>query len=73
MIQKAGFEKIIDLDIEKIVSNGKIIDLNVEISAEKTIIALVFGIDDGNIYAKKVLTKEDITVLVQILVLGFKI
>ena len=48
MIQKAASEKIIDLDT-MVVSVIKIIDVDAEVSAEKTIVALVFEIDGGDI------------------------
>lgn len=55
------------------VSNKKIMNWDTELSAEKTIEALVFEIDGGSIFAEKNLTKQDITVLVQIFILGSEI
>lgn len=63
MIQKAAFEKIFDLDAKKKVFVIKIIDLNVELSAEKIMVALVFEIDSNYIYTKMALINEDIIVL----------
>lgn len=52
VIQKAIFEKKINLDTEKVVSAIKIIDLDTEVFTEKTIIAFVFEIDSSNIHIK---------------------
>lgn len=48
--QKAASEKIIDLDTKEVVSAMKIIDLNIEVSAEKTMVTFIFEIDDSGIY-----------------------
>ena len=54
MTQKAASEKMIDLDAV-VVSVVKIIDLDAEVSAEKTMVALVFEIDGGGIHTGMVL------------------
>lgn len=51
----------------------KIINLNIEVSAKKIIDILIFEIDSGSIYTKMALINQDITVLLQIVVLGSKI
>lgn len=56
--QKGASEEIMDLDIEEIMSDKKIIDLDTEVSAEKTIVSL---------------TKHDIMILLQIVMLGSNI
>ena len=59
MIQKAASERMIDLDAE--------------VSAEKTMVALVFEIDGGGIHTAMTLMNQDTTVLLQIVVLGSEI
>lgn len=63
VIQKATFEKMINLDVEKIVFVIKIKDLDIKVFAEKTIVAFVFKIDGHNIYIKMALIDQDIKVL----------
>lgn len=48
---------MIDLDIKKMVYNEKIIDLDIRIFTNKTIMTLILEIDGGNIYVEKVLLK----------------
>lgn len=55
MIQKAAFEKMIGLDIEEVMSVVKIINLDTEISAKKTMGILIFEIDGGSIHTKMAL------------------
>lgn len=49
------------------------INLDIKITFKKIIKALVFKIDGGDINAKNVLIKQNITILFQIFVLQFKI
>ena len=49
------------------------IDLDAEVSAEKTMVALVFEIDGGGIYTAMTLMNQDIMVLPQIVMLGSEI
>lgn len=42
MTQKAAFEKMMDLDTEKVVSTIKIINLDAKVSVEKAMVVLVF-------------------------------
>ena len=51
----------------------KMIDLIIEVSTEKTMMALVFEIDDGGIYIAMTLMNQDIMVLLQIILLGSEI
>ena len=41
---------MIDFDVEEIIFTMKIIDLNVEVSIEKIIVALIFEIDGSGIH-----------------------
>lgn len=50
MIQKIAFEKMMALNARKVVSVIKIMDLNAKMLNEKTIVVLVFEIDDSGIY-----------------------
>lgn len=47
--QKAISENMIDLDTKEVVSIVKIIDLDAEVSAEKTMMVLISKIDGSNI------------------------
>ena len=58
MTRKVAFEKMMDLDAE--------------VSVEKTMVALVFEIDGGGIHMAMTLMNQDTTVLLQI-VLGSEI
>ena len=49
------------------------IDLDAEVSAEKTMVALVFEIDGDGIHTGMALIDQDTTVLLQIVVLGSEI
>lgn len=51
----------------------KIIHLDAEVSAEKTMMAFVFEINSGGIYAAMILINHDTMVLLQIIMLGFEI
>lgn len=51
----------------------KIIDLDTEVSTEKTIVALVFKIDGGGIYTAIVMMNQNTMVLFQIIVLKSEI
>ena len=62
-----------DLDAEEVMSIVKIIYLDAEVSVKKTMVALVFEIEGGNIYMTITLMNQDITVLLQIIALGSKI
>lgn len=73
IILKAAFEKIRDLDIKKVVFTIKIINLNIKIFAKKTMMALVFEINNGSIHMIITLMNQDIIVLLQIVVLGSEI
>ena len=64
---------MIDLDAEEMMFVVKIIDLHAEVSVEKTIVALVFEIDGSGIHTEIVLIKQDIKILLQIVVLRSKI
>ena len=64
---------MIDLDTKEMVSAVKIIDLDTEVFAEKIMMALVFEIDGGDIYMEMALMNQDTIVLLQIVVLEFKI
>ena len=61
MIQKAAFEKMIDLDAEEVVF------------VVKTMVALLFEIDSSGIHTAVVLMSQDTTVQLQIDVLGSEI
>ena len=63
MIHKAIFKKMINLIIKKIIFTINIIDLDAEISAAKIIVALVFEINNGNIYIIMTLINQDIIML----------
>ena len=73
MIQKAAFEKMMDLDAKEVVFAVKIIGLDAEVSVEKAMVALVFEIDGSGIHMAMTLMNQDITVLFQIVVLASKI
>lgn len=73
MIQKTASDKIIDLNLEEKVSAIIIIDLNIEVFAEKTMVALIFEIDDSGIHTAMTLMNQDIIMLYQIVMLGFEI
>ena len=73
MTQKAASKKMMDLDVEEMVSAMKIIDLDAEVSAEKVMVALVFEIDGGNIHMAMILMNQDTTVLFQIIILASEI
>lgn len=63
MTQKATAEKILDLDVEKVMSAIKIIDLDAKMSTEKAMVALIFEIDGSGIYIAMTLMNQDTTVL----------
>ena len=48
-------------------------NLNVKITSEKLIVALIFQIDDGNIHMAMTLVNQDITIIFQIVVLKCEI
>lgn len=73
MTQKPVSEKMIDLDAEEGVFVIKIIDLDIKMSAEKTIIALVFDIDGSSIYTIMVLMNRNTIVLFQGILLANEI
>lgn len=50
VIHKAFFEKMMDLNIEKVLFVVKIIDLDTEIFIRKKLVAFLFKIDGSNIY-----------------------
>lgn len=50
---------MIGLDIKKVVFAIKIIDLDTEVFAEKTMVALVFEIDGNSIHMEMTLINED--------------
>lgn len=54
-MQKAAFEKMVDLDIEKMVFIVIIIDLDAKILAEKAMMTLFFEINGSSIYIVMVL------------------
>lgn len=54
---------MIDLNIEEVVSTVKIIDLDTEVFAEKTMVTLDFEIDSGGIYMAITLINQDTMVL----------
>ena len=64
---------MIDLDAEEVLSAMKIINVDIEVFAEKTMIALVFEIDDGSIHKAMTLMNQHTVVLLPIIVLGSKI
>ena len=64
---------MMDLDAEEVMSALKKIYMDDEVSVEKTIVALVFEIDGGGIHMAMTLINQDITVLLQIVVLGSEI
>ena len=72
MTQNTALEKLINLDT-MVLSIVKIIDLEAEVFAKKTIVALVFEIDGDGIHMKMVLIDQDTTVLLQTIVLGSEI
>lgn len=51
----------------------KMIDLDIEVFTEKTMMALVFEIDGSDIYIAMTLINQDIMVLLQIILLGSEI
>lgn len=55
------------------ISAIKIFDLNIKVFAEKIVVAHVFKIDGSGILIVITLINQDIKVLFQIVVLGFKI
>ena len=73
MTQKAISEKMMNLNTEKAVSTVKIIYLDIGVSVEKTIMALVFEINVGSIYTAMTLMNQNIMVLLQIVILESKI
>lgn len=54
---------MMDLNAEEIAFVIKIIDLDTKIFAEKTMVPLVFKIDNSNIHIVMVLINQDTTVL----------
>lgn len=62
-----------DLDVEVGIFAIKIIHLNTKISADKTMVGLVFKIDSNGIYTEIALIKQNIIVLLQTVVLKSKI
>lgn len=48
---------MISLNVEEVMSNKKIIGLDIEVFAKKTMMILVFKIGSGDIYIKNILTK----------------
>lgn len=73
MIRKAASEKIINLNIEEVVSAIKIIYLDAEMFVEKTIVAFIFEMNGSGIHTAIILMSQDITVLLQIIALGSEI
>ena len=73
VIQKTAFEKMIDLDVEEIVSAMKIMYLDAEVFVEKIMVALVFEIDIGSIYTAMTLMNQDTIMLLQIVILRSEI
>lgn len=73
MTQKAASEKMMDLDAKERVFVIKIIDLDIKMSAKKTIIALVFEINGSSIYTVMVLMNRDTIVLFQVVLLATEI
>lgn len=64
---------MINLNIEEVISAVKIINLDIEISAKKIMIALVFKINNSDIYMTIILINQDIVVPFQIVALEFEI
>lgn len=54
-------------------SDNKFNDMNTEVFNKKTIMALIFWINDSDIYMEKAWIKQDIIVLLQIFLLRSKI
>ena len=73
VIQKVISKKIMDLNIKEMVFAIKIIDLDAEGFAEKIMVALIFKIDGSGIYTAITLMNQNTIVLLQIIILEFKI
>lgn len=54
--------------LKKLYLIKKIVDLNAKMFAKKIIVTLVFKIDGNSIYIKNILSKQNITVLLQIFI-----
>lgn len=55
MTQKAASKMIINLDIKKMVSVVKIINLDAKVSIKKIMVTLIFEIERGGIYTRMTL------------------
>ena len=64
---------MINLDIKKIVSAIKIIDVDTKIFAKKIIVILIFEVNNNNIYIKIALINQNIIILFKIIILKLKI
>lgn len=72
VIQRATRKKIIDQNVEKMISHKKIIQLNTQLSVNKSIVALVFFINSDAIYMENAWTKEHKIALVHVFLLRSK-
>ena len=69
IIQKAIFEKIIDLDAKIVMSAVKMINLDVKMgmSTVKIMVSLISEINDNGMHKEMALIEKDITVLYRLL------
>lgn len=57
MIEKLAFEIIIVLGFKEMISDRKIIDIDIDVFTKKIMVTLVFELKDGSIYREKIWTK----------------